>query len=327
MSSDNKTPKIGDLLRSLIFRRYGVSGLLVLALASSAFFVWTQWDKVRTWPGVPFIVSYLEREALPKADPHRFSVAVAHLEGDVNREHERLIVRLLKDFEGIQVLTFDRTISTKGPVPEEREREGHQSARDYLKESKASVLIWGSVLSFGGQTKPDLYLTAARGEPGKSKQYTPEVGTEFRLPKVFWEDLSDVLRLLIITRDAEFRTEEGRYVADRLRPFIARVRNLLDGSTDRPGWNPEALASTHVIFAGALLTYGKQAGENEELEDAIKAYKMALSVYTRDRAPLDWAATQNNLGIALSTLGKREAGTAHLEEAVGLSWPPFGPGV
>ena len=32
--------------------------------------------------------------------------------------------------------------------------------------------------------------------------------------------------------------------------------------------------------------------------------------------PLDWAATQNNLGAALHTLGERESGTARLEEAV-----------
>jgi len=32
--------------------------------------------------------------------------------------------------------------------------------------------------------------------------------------------------------------------------------------------------------------------------------------------PLDWAAAQNNLGTALSTLGERESGTPRLEEAV-----------
>ena len=37
---------------------------------------------------------------------------------------------------------------------------------------------------------------------------------------------------------------------------------------------------------------------------------------TRERVPLDWAMTQNNLGTALWTLGEREAGTARLEEAV-----------
>ena len=39
-------------------------------------------------------------------------------------------------------------------------------------------------------------------------------------------------------------------------------------------------------------------------------------IYTRDRVPLDWAATQNNLGNALQTLGARESGTARLEQAV-----------
>jgi hypothetical protein len=32
--------------------------------------------------------------------------------------------------------------------------------------------------------------------------------------------------------------------------------------------------------------------------------------------PLDWAATQNNLGNALQRLGQRESGTVRLEEAV-----------
>src|SRR5207302_11170680 len=37
---------------------------------------------------------------------------------------------------------------------------------------------------------------------------------------------------------------------------------------------------------------------------------------TRDRVPLDWAMTQNNLGTALSRLGERENGTVRLEQAV-----------
>jgi hypothetical protein len=44
--------------------------------------------------------------------------------------------------------------------------------------------------------------------------------------------------------------------------------------------------------------------------------RAALEERTRERVPLDWATTQNNLGNALSTLGKREAGTARLHEAV-----------
>jgi hypothetical protein len=48
----------------------------------------------------------------------------------------------------------------------------------------------------------------------------------------------------------------------------------------------------------------------------VKAYRTALEERTRERVPLDWATTQNNLGVALRALGARESGTARLEEAV-----------
>jgi tetratricopeptide (TPR) repeat protein len=48
----------------------------------------------------------------------------------------------------------------------------------------------------------------------------------------------------------------------------------------------------------------------------VSACREALKEYTRERVPLDWAATQINLGNALGTLGARESGTERLEEAV-----------
>jgi hypothetical protein len=54
------------------------------------------------------------------------------------------------------------------------------------------------------------------------------------------------------------------------------------------------------------------------LEEAVAAYRAALEEQARDRVPLDWAATQNNLGNALWMLGEQESGTARLKEAVAL---------
>jgi tetratricopeptide (TPR) repeat protein len=64
--------------------------------------------------------------------------------------------------------------------------------------------------------------------------------------------------------------------------------------------------------AGALYRLGEERGDNAALQQAIKVYRRVLEERTRERVPLDWAATQNNLGIALRTLG----GTARLDEAV-----------
>ena len=61
---------------------------------------------------------------------------------------------------------------------------------------------------------------------------------------------------------------------------------------------------------------GERESGTARLEEAVAAYREALKEWTRERVPLDWAVTQNNLGNALATLGERESGTARLEEAV-----------
>jgi hypothetical protein len=52
------------------------------------------------------------------------------------------------------------------------------------------------------------------------------------------------------------------------------------------------------------------------LQQAVEAYGEALKERTRERVPLDWAGTQNNLGIALARLGEREGRTETLQQAV-----------
>src|SRR6516225_8465180 len=53
-----------------------------------------------------------------------------------------------------------------------------------------------------------------------------------------------------------------------------------------------------------------------KLEESVVAHREALKEWTRERAPLQWALTQNDLGVALFSLGWRESGTAKFEEAV-----------
>ena len=52
------------------------------------------------------------------------------------------------------------------------------------------------------------------------------------------------------------------------------------------------------------------------LQKAVDAYNAALQERTRQRVPPDWAATQNNLGVALEKLAVREGDTATLQKAV-----------
>jgi tetratricopeptide (TPR) repeat protein len=68
--------------------------------------------------------------------------------------------------------------------------------------------------------------------------------------------------------------------------------------------------------ATALYRLGDARGDNAALRSAIEVFRDALEKRTRERVPLDWAMTQNNLGNALATLGQRENGTERLLEAV-----------
>jgi tetratricopeptide (TPR) repeat protein len=70
------------------------------------------------------------------------------------------------------------------------------------------------------------------------------------------------------------------------------------------------------INGNALRILGERESGTTRLEQAVVAYRDALRERTRERVPLQWAMTQNNLGNALMRLGERESGTARLEEAV-----------
>jgi tetratricopeptide (TPR) repeat protein len=73
-----------------------------------------------------------------------------------------------------------------------------------------------------------------------------------------------------------------------------------------------------TLEASALYQQGDEFGDNAALLSAIERFQRLGALTTRERVPLGSAATQNNLGTALRTLGERESGTERLEEAVAV---------
>jgi tetratricopeptide (TPR) repeat protein len=109
----------------------------------------------------------------------------------------------------------------------------------------------------------------------------------------------------------EYGRDRGSNV--HLVALIVLRRKLLDAtsSDDEGGKAQDDLGI-------ALARLGERESGTARLEEAVAAYRAALKVRTRERVPLDWAATQNNLGHALWRLGERASGTARLEEAVAV---------
>ncbi|MGD9815240.1 MAG: hypothetical protein AB7Q23_08545 [Hyphomonadaceae bacterium] len=89
----------------------------------------------------------------------------------------------------------------------------------------------------------------------------------------------------------------------------ARAANTVPQSATEPRWQ-------YTMWRGrTLYERGRVFGEPEPLQQAIAAYESALTLRPRERAPADWAATQNDLGNALQLQGGRGAPAA-LQRAV-----------
>jgi tetratricopeptide (TPR) repeat protein len=310
--------------------RFGMPVALLFILSVACGVIWWNWEEIAKRPGIERGVKFLDQQPLPTAPTGRVTIAVVHLDRDKDREHENLLLDELRSIESdsAEVERVDRIVEwpnaqTEGIAKAKAEEE----ARDLLKQIGADVLIWGYVERLGDKSAMLLYWTPRRHIPGVelSEKYPTET---IALPSVFWDDLKQVLGLLIQARITEITIQversiednsgpldqSGRYVADRLAPLIAQVRSLVQSK--QGVWNPETLTRVQFSLAVALKLEGEQSGKTEPLNESVELYRKVLMASPRERVPLDWALTQNNLGDALETLGEWESGTARLEEAV-----------
>jgi tetratricopeptide (TPR) repeat protein len=114
---------------------------------------------------------------------------------------------------------------------------------------------------------------------------------------------------------AATRAQRGELSLLRLN-YQSAIEHFQEAAEITPPSHPEVRVRYRWAYADALYEYGKDRGINPALDEVIDVWKSLAQELPRERVPLDWAMTQNNLGSALQTLGEREAGTARLEEAV-----------
>ncbi len=217
------------------------------------------------------------------------------------------------EIHAIEVIPVSFKIGLNSEVEQTNIQEGHRKAKDFLQKHNFDVLIWGLVKK-QQQGLPSLFWTTLAHEDAYHD--TQSAGGDEKLPTIAVNDLTTVLRAIILTRSQAFSEQEGQYVSDKIRPFIEELQALVNNSGNKPGWNAKALQDTQRILADSLVTFGVQKGQNEPLANAIELYRILLQSITRQADPLQWALIQHSLGNALWRLGERESDTARLEESV-----------
>ena len=227
--------------------------LLMLAVP----FLWSNWDRISRWPTVSNALDWITQPRLPYANSNEFTVLVAKLQADKEGRFENYIVHSLAELPFVRVLRLGRHIRATGADQREAENRALSAANDFLNQTAANILLYGAVIEVNGRGVPKLFwaISESGNLPKRSERY-PATGDN-RLPQLFWDDLSDVLRLIVVNQIACFEEQRGRFISDKVEPFVARVRMLLDqqaGSAQR--WPPDALAAARTAFAVGLFTLG-----------------------------------------------------------------------
>ncbi|HEV3276105.1 MAG TPA: hypothetical protein VG860_04765 [Terriglobia bacterium] len=216
--------------------------------------------------------------------------------------------------ECVEVLPAGIQLSlTEGVSLDEAALDASRKARALLAKNHGDLLIWGRVHKLPEQKAViDLRFVSA-AQPGLEGQrfgFTDKLTLEAG----FGPEMGAALAAVAAVLAAPAVSDAGRYIAGTLKPVADRLAPLAHDPP--PSMRPDDRGSLLASYGLAQYVIGEQSGDASRLQEAVVAYREALKEYTRERVPLAWAMTQNNLGNALGSLGERESGTERLEEAV-----------
>ena len=116
-------------------------------------------------------------------------------------------------------------------------------------------------------------------------------------------------------RAAEVDGKRGDLAMTRLR-YLDAAQHYAAAASIVPAARPDERRRYLEQEAGALYQQGFERGDNKAASQAIDRDRSLAGATDRAAMPLEWAKSQNYLGLALWVLGNRETGTRRLEEAV-----------
>jgi hypothetical protein len=259
---------------------------------------------------------YAARRDIRRSAGRKIAILLAKIDGDGNDSHRRTLAETIRrEFgDAVEMTRWTTALPLIDGHEYDAERGAYATAQRWLREKRCDVLLAGREKgkNAAGETVLSLQFITAEHESEKTGSY--KLSDTLDLPVGFVSDLGAAIAAHImmsasvaVQMQGHFLVPPMRAAADRFGPIIRQLNPAFDSVTRG------SLLHSYALICNAI---GVQAGSSSELATAVDTYREALKEWTRERVPLDWATTQNNLGTALATLGERESGTARLDEAV-----------
>jgi hypothetical protein len=179
--------------------------------------------------------------------------------------------------------------------------EAEKKGRAWLEQRNADILIWGEVADANRLLRLRFTTASSNSEAAKGYALTETL----ELPAGFGADFGAVLAAQAASGIRPVYDKPGHALAGIIAPIVEKLRPLAE---DPPASLPDdAKGSLWHAYAAGQKQLGEEKGDSARLMTAIAYYRKTLSAWPRERVPLDWAMTQNNLGLALASLGARQA--------------------
>ena len=261
-------------------------------------------------------LKYSIRRDIRRGSGQRISILLARLADDTSTDAHRTTL-----YETIRRELGDAVELTNWPDIEilgdgnqyDIERRAYEKVQKLLKDRNCDLLISGRVKGRSADSSVlSLRFTVAEAAGGNPESY--KLTETFDLPAQFVGNLGAAIAARVVMSAAPAVEMSGHFLVPMMRATAERLEPVVNQLNSR--FDADTRGSLLFNYALVLSSVGLQAGTNDTLIRAVEAYRAALLEYTRERVPLNWATTQNNLGTALKTLGERESGTARLQEAI-----------
>ena len=288
---------LAEIVLAWIQDKVGTKGVVVFfALGLLGTAAWN-WETISVHPMVERVRERFFADPMPVVERGAISILIANLNGDVGHKfREELNSRLIPEQlpvgrSPIHIYKLDRYVRGSSSEVIQYVQEARANARELLRQTKADLLVWGSLVGTDKNPTPVIFVTASGS--GYSKV---SIGTDIKIPSAEKADMMKLLRVVALTEWAQLEKEDGTAfetgIVDQLKTTFSALK-LFSAETG------VAKHEVNAIVARAKARIGRAYDNQQLLREARESLLIVAAASGLDLA----TQTDVALGLGLANFG------------------------